>query len=141
MSPFEALYGIQCKIPINWYNLVDIITIRQYMLKEMERQVIEIKQNMKIAHDKHKIYVDRKRTPREFKTQDHVYLRVRPRKSSLRMGDCAKMAPQYCGPFEILYRVGPVAYRLALPPIVKAHDFFHVSLLNKYANDYNHIID
>jgi hypothetical protein len=57
------------------------------------------------------------------------------------MGVCAKIEPQYCGPFDILDRLGPVSYRLALPPIVKAHDVFHVSLLNRCVHDYNHIID
>jgi hypothetical protein len=40
MSPFEALYGRQCNIPISWNNLVDRFTIRPYILKEMEQQVI-----------------------------------------------------------------------------------------------------
>jgi hypothetical protein len=51
------------------------------------------------------------------------------------------MAPRYCGPFEVLYRVGTVAYRLALPPMVKEHIVFNVSLLKKYVHDSNHIID
>jgi hypothetical protein len=95
---------------------------------------------MKTYQDKHKSYANRKRTPRDFKTRDHAYLRIRPRKISLRMRACAKLEPQYCGPFEILDRVGPVAYRIALPPTVKGHNSFHVSLLKKYVHDSNHII-
>ena len=57
------------------------------------------------------------------------------------MGSCAKLAPRYCGSFEILDRVGSVAFRLALPPTMKTHNVFHVSLLKKYVHDSNHIID
>jgi hypothetical protein len=96
------------------------------MLKEMEQQVIHINQNLKIAQDRQKSYAYRKRTPREFKIGDHVYPRVRPRKRSLRMRSYTKLALWYCGCSEILDRVGPVAYRIALPPTVKAHKVFHV---------------
>ena len=81
---------------------------------------------MKISQDRQKSYSDKNRTPRDFNTGDHVYLRVRPKKSSLRMGAFAKLAPQYCGPFEVLDRVEHVAYRLELPPTIKAHNVFHV---------------
>jgi hypothetical protein len=107
----------------------------------MEQKVIQTKKNLKITQDRQKSYADINRTPKEFKTGDHIYLRVRPKKSSLRMGSCAKMAPRYCGSFEDLDRVGPIAYRLAIPPTVKAHNVFHVSLLKKYVHDSNHIID
>jgi hypothetical protein len=49
MSPFEALYGRQCNIPINWNNPVEIITIGLDMLMEMEQKVIHVRQNLKIA--------------------------------------------------------------------------------------------
>ena len=107
----------------------------------MEQQVTRIKQNLKVAQNRKKSYADRKRTPREFQAGDHVYLRVRLKKSSLKMGACAKLAPPYCGPFEVLDRVGLVAYRLVLPSTVKAHNVFHVSLLKKYVHNSNHIID
>ena len=52
-----------------------------------------------------------------------------------------KLAPRYVGPFEILDKVGLVAYRLALPPVLERMDnVFHVSQLRKYIPDPNHII-
>ena len=72
---------------------------------------------------------------------DHVYLRIKPKKSTLYAVSCAKLAPRYCGPFEVLQRVGLVAYKLALPPHVKVHDVFHVSLLKRYIDDASHIVD
>jgi len=64
---------------------------------------------------------------KEFHILEHTYLRINPKKSSLRIGSCAKLEPQYCEPFEILERIVLVAYRLALLPMVKVHDFsmFH----------------
>lgn len=140
MSPFEALYGRKCNIPINWNNLVDKATIGPNMLKEMEQKVTQIRKNLKTSQDRQKSYVDLKWTPKEFKIGYHVYLWVRPKRISLRMGSCANTEPRYCGPYEVLDRLGLVAYRLTLPPIVKAHSVFHVSLLKKYVHDLNHII-
>jgi hypothetical protein len=74
MSPFEDLYGIHGNIPISWDNPVDRITIKPDMLKEMEQQLIQIKKNMKIDQYRNKLYADKERTPRYFKTWDHVYL-------------------------------------------------------------------
>ena len=57
------------------------------------------------------------------------------------MGSCAKLAPRYCEPFEILSRVGPVAYQLSFPPNFKIHNLFHISTLKKYVHDATHVID
>lgn len=51
------------------------------------------------------------------------------------------MSPRYCGPFEILARIGPIAYQQALPANIKVHNVFHVSLLKKYVHDATHVID
>jgi hypothetical protein len=67
MSPFEVLYGRSCNTPFRWSNPVNRIIVGPNMLKEMEQQVIQIKQNLKVAQNRQKSYVDRKRTPREFK--------------------------------------------------------------------------
>ena len=53
-----------------------------------------------------------------------------------------KLSPRFIGPFEILERVGTVAYRLALPPIMSGvHEVFHVSMLRKYTPDPAHVVD
>ena len=57
------------------------------------------------------------------------------------IGSYAKMAPQFRRPFSIIERIGPVAYRLELPPTMNVHDVLHVSLLNKYVKYVDHVFD
>ena len=78
---------------------------------------------------------------REFSIGDHVYLRVREMKSSLNLRGCANLSPRYCGPFEVLERIGPISYRLVFIVSTRAHNVFHVYLLKKYVHDPNHVID
>ena len=94
-----------------------------------------------VAQNRQKSYAYLRRVHKEFKIGDHVYLRVKPRKRSLKVGKFSKLEPRYCGPFEFLDRIGPIAYRIALPANMRAHNVVHVSLLKKYVHDPNHIID
>ena len=80
-------------------------------------------------------------TPKDFQVGEHVFIKVRPKKSSLRLGSCAKLAPRYCGPFEILSRIRQVAYQLALPPNWRVDNVFHNSVLKKYVHDATHVIN
>ena len=77
--------------------------------------------------------------PKEFKVGDHFYLWVKPKKTSLKFKSCVELAPRYYGPFKILDRIGPVAYRIAFPTNMKTRNVFHVSLLKKYVYDPNYI--
>jgi hypothetical protein len=141
MSPFEALYGRRCNTSVSWDTLADRAVVGPELLREMEEKILKIKQNLKVAQDRHKVYVDKGRTHREFKVGDHVFLKMKANRSSLKLGNCSKLAARYCGPFEILERIGPVAYMLALPTSMTIHNVFHVSLLKKYILDSNHVID
>ena len=65
-----------------------------------------------------------------------MYLKVSPWKGDMRFGKKGKLSSRFIGPFEILERVGAVAYRLALPPSFSSiHDVFHISMLRKYVSD------
>jgi hypothetical protein len=141
MSPFEVLYGIKCNTLVSWDNQVDRSIVGPELLKEMEEQMLKIKQNLKVAQDRKKIYADKNRTHREFKVGDHVFLKVKSNISSLKLRNCAKLAAIFCGPFEMLERIGLVAYILALPASMTIHNVFHVSFLRKYIPDANHVID
>ena len=73
---------------------------------------------------------------------DHVFLKVTPKRGVIRFGKRGKLVSRYIGPFEILERVGTVAYRLTLPPSFSGvHEVFHVSMLRKYTPDPSHIVD
>jgi hypothetical protein len=80
-------------------------------------------------------------TAREFKVGEHVLLKVNPKKNSLKLGSCTKLESRFYGPFEILDRIGLVAYMISFPAFMNVHNVFHVSLLKKYIHDPNHVID
>ena len=72
---------------------------------------------------------------------DKVFLKFSLWKGVLRFGRCGKLRPRYIGPYEIIARVGPLAYRLDLPPeLSKVHNVFHVSMLRKYILDPSHVL-
>ena len=74
-----------------------------------------------------------RRLPLEFEVGDQVFLKVMPKRGVVRFDKRGKLSPRFIGPFEILERVGTVAYRLALLPNMSGvHKVFHVSMLRKY---------
>ncbi|GJW72058.1 putative reverse transcriptase domain-containing protein [Tanacetum coccineum] len=108
-APFEALYGKKCRSPID---------------------------RLKAARDRQKRHADKRKKPLEFSVGDYVLLKVSPWKGVVCFGKKGKLAPRFVGPFDIIEKVGPVAYRLDLPEELDGvHDTFHVSDLKKCLAD------
>ncbi|GJT25983.1 putative reverse transcriptase domain-containing protein [Tanacetum coccineum] len=112
-APFEALYGRKCHSPIMWAEVKEGHFIRPEL-----------------------VYADKRRKPLEFSVGDYVLLKVSPWKGVVHFGQKGKLAPRFVGPFEIIKKVGPVAYMLDLPKELDGvHDTFHVSNLKKCLAD------
>jgi hypothetical protein len=78
----------------------------------------------------------------EFNVGDLVYLKVSPMKGVMRFDKKGKLSPRFVGPFEVKEVVGPVAYKVELPPALsRIHNVFHVSTLRKHVHDPRHIVD
>ncbi|GKF03986.1 putative reverse transcriptase domain-containing protein, partial [Tanacetum coccineum] len=107
-APFEALYRRKCRSPILWAEIGESSLIGPELGQETTDKVVLIKEKLKPARDRQKSYADNRRKLLEFEV----------------------------GPFEILERIGPVAYRLRLPEELSGvHDTFHVSNLKKCLAD------
>ncbi|GJV18733.1 hypothetical protein Tco_1367753 [Tanacetum coccineum] len=114
-APFEALYGRKCRSPVLWAEIGESSLIGPELVQETTNKVVLIKEKLKAARDRQKSCADNRRKPLEFEVGDRVMLKVSPWKGVIRFGKKGKLAPRYVGPFEILERIGPVAYRLRLP--------------------------
>ncbi|KAL6191560.1 hypothetical protein ACLB2K_037950 [Fragaria x ananassa] len=77
----------------------------------------------------------------EFQVGDWVFLQLSPWNGVVRFDKRGKLSPRYIGPYEIIERVGSLAYRLVLPPeLSRIHNVFHVSMLRKYIADPSHVL-
>ncbi|GKE57038.1 putative reverse transcriptase domain-containing protein [Tanacetum coccineum] len=112
-APFKALYGRKCHWLIMW---------------------AEVGEGQLIGPEL--VYADKRRKPLEFSVGDYVLLKVSPWKGVVRFGKKRKLAPRFVGTFEIIEKVGPVAYQLdLLEELNGVHDTFHVSNLKKCLAD------
>ncbi|XP_065854728.1 uncharacterized protein [Euphorbia lathyris] len=141
MAPYEALYGRKCRSPICWDEVGERRLTRPELIQLTLDKVRIIRERLLTAQSRQKSYVDPRRKNVEFQIGDHVFLKVSPMKGIMRFGKKGKLSPRYVGPFEILERIGAVAYRLALPPdFSKVHPVFHISMLRKYIHDASHVL-
>ncbi|GKA32406.1 putative reverse transcriptase domain-containing protein [Tanacetum coccineum] len=103
--------------------------------------IVKIRQHLQATRDRKRSYANVRRKPLEFQVGDRVMLKVSPQKGVIRFGKLGKLNSLYIGPFKILKRVGPVAYKLELPEELRnVHNTFHVSNLKKYLSDESLVI-
>ena len=142
MAPFEALYGRKCRSPLYWDEPGERVIEGPDIIQDTVGKIAMIKDRLAAAQDRQKSWADMRRKPLEFNVGEKVYVKVSPMKGVMRFGKSGKLSPRYVGQFEILKRVGTVAYQLALPPeLSRIHDTFHVSQLRRYIPDPSHVIE
>ena len=112
------------------------------LIRDTSEKVSLIRQCLLTGQSWQKSYVDVRRQPLVFEVGDHIFLKVMPKRRVVRFDKQEKLSPRFIGPFEILERIGTIAYRLALPPNMSGvHEVFHVSMLGKYTPDPAHVVD
>nr|GEZ02492.1 reverse transcriptase domain-containing protein [Tanacetum cinerariifolium] len=136
-APFEALYGRKCRSPICWSEVGESLLTSPELVRETTEKIVQIKNCLLTARSRQKSYADLKRRLTEFEVGDKVMLKVSPWKGVIRFGKRGKLSPRYIGPFKVIERMGPIAYKLELPDKLRGiHDTFHVSNLKRcFVND------
>ena len=115
MAPYEALYGRKCRTPVCWDEVGERRLIGLEIVQDTTEKVNIIREQLKIANDRQKNYAGNRRRDLKFEMGDQVFLQVSPWKVILRFGKRGKLSPRYIGAYEIVDKVGEVAYRLRLP--------------------------
>ena len=110
MAPFEALYGRRCRSTIGWFDAFEVRPWGTDLLRESLDKVKLIQDRLLMDQSRQKSYADRRIRDLEFMVGERVLLKVSPMKGVMRFGKKGKLSPRYIGPFEIVERIGEVAY-------------------------------
>ena len=128
MAPFEALYGRKCRTLVCWDEVGERRLVGPELVQVTSEKVKVVRDNLKTTRDRQRSYASNRRRDLQFEIGDRVFLKISPWNGVLRFGRQGKLSPRFIGPYEIVSKVGLVAYRLKLPPeLSRIHDTFHVS--------------
>nr|GEZ14433.1 putative reverse transcriptase domain, ribonuclease H-like domain, aspartic peptidase domain protein [Tanacetum cinerariifolium] len=132
VAPFEALYGRKCRSPVCWAEVGDTQLTGPKIIHESTEKIVQIRQHLQATRDRQRNYANVRQKPLEFQAGDRVMLNISPRKGIILFGKRRKLNPRSTGPFKILKKIGPVAYKLELPEeLNNVHNPFHVSNIKK----------
>nr|GEW03470.1 hypothetical protein [Tanacetum cinerariifolium] len=122
----------KCCSPIMWAEIGEGQLIGPELVQKTTKKILQIKDRLKAVRDRQKSYADKRGKPLEFSVGDYVLLKLSFWKGVVRFGKKGKLAPRFVRPFEIIEKVGPVAYMLDLhEELDGVHDTFHVLKLKK----------
>ncbi|GKC76846.1 reverse transcriptase [Tanacetum coccineum] len=129
---FEALYGQPPLVHVPYMGGMNRVDAVDRTLEAREKVVQLLKFHLERAQNRMKQQTNKHRSERVLEVGDWVWLKLQPhRQVSLRQEKQNKFSPKYFGPFEIISRVGEVAYKLKLSDHSQVHDVFHVSQLKR----------
>lgn len=115
MTPFETLYGRPRRLHMYWIEQREWAMLRPDLVRKTTKVWSVIQENMLRAQSRQKSYADKRRRPLEFEVGDQVFMRTSLMKSVEKFKSRGNLIPRYIRPYEILERIGKVAYRIALP--------------------------
>ncbi|GKC65754.1 retrotransposable element Tf2 [Tanacetum coccineum] len=137
-TPFEALYGQPPLVYVPYVGGLSKVDSVDRSLIAREQAIEVMKFHLSRAQNRMKQQVDKNRSKRDFEVGSWVLLKLQPhRQVSIRQGKQNKFSSKYFGPFQVLAKVGSVAYKLKLPVESHIHDVFHVSQLKKVHGDHH----
>ncbi|WVZ76050.1 hypothetical protein U9M48_024052 [Paspalum notatum var. saurae] len=114
MSPFQALYGRQCRTPLMWEEAGERQFFGPEMFEEAAKNVAKVRKNLRITQSRQKSYADKRRRELTFEAGEFMYLKVSPLRGTKRFHMRRKLAPRYVGPYRIKKKIGELAYELEL---------------------------
>ncbi|XP_070024807.1 uncharacterized protein [Nicotiana sylvestris] len=141
MAPYKALYGRWCRSPVGWFEPGKARLLGTNLVQDALDKVKLIQDRHRTVQSRQKTYANRKVHDVAYMVGEKVLLKISPMKGVMRLGKKGKLSTLYIVAFEVLQRIGEVAYKLVFPPSLSSvHPVFHVSILQKYVVNPSHVL-